>query len=190
MTVTISPRKVTTWRPGDLPAYLSNGLIGLRVRPCPLLPGVAMVSGFEGIDPTDAVETFAPVPYPLAGDLRVDGVSLTDAPYKIKLIEQRYDFATGELHTGFRFDPDGVAVNVRVLTLCSRSHPTVVLQETTVRPERDCELTLGAGIDPERVPGDWARRHLWARQQPAGLTAEHGAERSRLVLRERFSHAA
>jgi len=36
----ISPAPVTQWRPGYLPAYLSNGVIGLRVGHIPLFYGV------------------------------------------------------------------------------------------------------------------------------------------------------
>lgn len=52
----ISPDTITAWRP-DLPACVSNGLIGLGVRHCPLRPGAAVVFCFEGLDPTDLVET-------------------------------------------------------------------------------------------------------------------------------------
>jgi trehalose/maltose hydrolase-like predicted phosphorylase len=162
-----SPSKVTKWRQGDLPAYLSNGLIGLRVRHIPLRAGVAIVSGFEGIDPTEGVETFARVPFPLAGDIRVNGLSLAAAPERAKILEQHYDFATGELHTKFVFDPDGIGVQVQVLTFCSRSHPTIVLQEITVRADRGCELTVAAGIDPAEVAGHMAQRHVGDPETPA-----------------------
>ena len=38
-------------RDGDLPAYVSNGLIGLRVREMPLRSGMALVSGVVGEHP-------------------------------------------------------------------------------------------------------------------------------------------
>src|SRR5690242_16670830 len=74
----ISPAPVTHWQPGTLPAYLSNGLIGLRVGHLPLRYGVAMLSGFEGLDPETRVEASARVPYPLAGDIRIGEVSMND----------------------------------------------------------------------------------------------------------------
>ena len=46
----ISPDPVSVRSSDYLPAYLSNGLIGLRVREVPLRPGVATVSGLSGID--------------------------------------------------------------------------------------------------------------------------------------------
>jgi hypothetical protein len=35
----------------DLPAYVGNGVIGLRVRCQPLQAGMALVSGYVGEDP-------------------------------------------------------------------------------------------------------------------------------------------
>jgi protein-glucosylgalactosylhydroxylysine glucosidase len=93
----ISPDPVSNWRAGDLPAYLSNGLVGLRIRHIPYINGVATLSGFDGIDPAQAVETFARAPYPLSGDVRVDGKSLDYAPDRVRFVDQRYDFSTGEL---------------------------------------------------------------------------------------------
>lgn len=44
----ISPPPATGALAEDLPAYVSNGVIGLRVRDVPLVPGMAIVSGFVG----------------------------------------------------------------------------------------------------------------------------------------------
>ncbi|WP_117213747.1 glycoside hydrolase family 65 protein [Allorhizocola rhizosphaerae] len=164
----ISPAKVTKWPVDALPAYLSNGLTGLRVRHIPALRGIAMVSGFEGIDPGDEVETFARVPYPLATDIAVNGLPLSLAPDRARFVEQHYDFATGELHSTFEFDPGGAAVEVQMLTLCSSTHPTIVLQETRVKAQRACEITLSAGIDPSKVLGEWADRTLGEQGGVAG----------------------
>ncbi|GAA1616694.1 glycoside hydrolase family 65 protein [Catellatospora bangladeshensis] len=154
----ISPDTVEVWRAGDLPAYLSNGLIGLRVRHIPYLNGVVTLSGFDGVDPAQAVETFARAPYPLAGDIRVDGKSMDYAPDRVRLVDQRYDFGCGELTSRFVFEPDGVPVHAQVTTFCSRTHPTLVLQETHIRAEHECEITISAGVDPQGVTGEWAER--------------------------------
>ena len=45
MSAPINPPVVEGPAAGDLPAYLSNGLIGLRVRDVPLSAGMALVSG-------------------------------------------------------------------------------------------------------------------------------------------------
>ena len=46
----LSPPAVLAWRPEYIPAYLSNGLIGLRAGPIPLTEGVAIVNGLAAID--------------------------------------------------------------------------------------------------------------------------------------------
>ena len=160
----ISPNPVTEWRPEFLPAYLSNGLIGLRVGHLPLQYGVAMVSGFEGLDPETRVEAFARAPYPVAGEIRVGGVALSDDG-RARLREQRYDFSTGELTTLLDFDAGTARADVEILTLCCRTQPSLAMQETTLRVDRDCRVTMSACIDAHDVPGDWAH------DQPDSLDA-------------------
>jgi hypothetical protein len=155
MTGPISPAPVTQWRPDFLPAYLSNGLIGLRVGHIPLLYGVAMVSGFEGLDPATMVEAFARVPYPIAGEVRIGRAALSD-PGRAVLREQRYDFSCGELFTRVGFEADDVRAEIEILTLCCRAQPTLVLQEVSLSVDRDCEVTMSASIDAHDVPGSWA----------------------------------
>jgi protein-glucosylgalactosylhydroxylysine glucosidase len=88
-------------RNGELPAYISNGLIGLRVREVPLMAGMAIVSGVAGEHPERRIEAALPVPYPLAGDIAIDGVRLSDQPWAVTDMRQEYDFATGELSSRF-----------------------------------------------------------------------------------------
>ncbi|GAA5187800.1 hypothetical protein GCM10023322_36940 [Rugosimonospora acidiphila] len=151
----ISPPPVQQWQSGNLPAYLSNGLIGLRVGHIPLLYGVAMLSGFEGLDPATLVESFSPVPYPLGGDIRIGRVSLSD-PGKAVLREQRYDFSCGELHTRVDFETDEAKAEIEILTLCSRTQPTIILQEVALHVDRECELTMSSSVDARDTPGKWA----------------------------------
>jgi hypothetical protein len=152
----ISPRPVRKWRPEYLPAYLSNGLLGLRVGHVPPLYGTAMVSGFEGLDPLTGVEAFARAPYPLAGEVRIGTTALSD-PRRAVLREQRYDFSCGELHTSLVLDAAEARAEIDVVTLCSRTQPTLALQETRVRVDRDCDLTICAGLDARDVPGAWGQ---------------------------------
>jgi hypothetical protein len=44
-----------------------------------------------------------PAPYPLAGDIAVDGVWLSDLQHQVGEFEQAYDFASGELTSRFVF---------------------------------------------------------------------------------------
>jgi trehalose/maltose hydrolase-like predicted phosphorylase len=158
MSEPLSPAPVTAGGTGDLPAYLSNGLIGLRVLDVPLLPGIVLVNGFAGMDPGVQVEAAASAPYPIAGDLALDGVWLRNGPHQASFVDQRYDFSNGELTTRFRYDAAGRTAHVEVLTFCSRSQPTIVAQEIAVEVDAGCELTLRSMIDDSGVNGRIARR--------------------------------
>jgi len=74
----ITPPAAEGPRDGDLPAYVSNGLIGLRVREVPLIAGMVLVSGLAGEHPERQIEAAAAAPYPLAGDLALNGVWMSD----------------------------------------------------------------------------------------------------------------
>ena len=56
MSTPISPKGVRGTGNRELPAYVSNGLIGLRVRDIPLMGGMALVSGFAGEHPERRIE--------------------------------------------------------------------------------------------------------------------------------------
>src|SRR3954471_16247770 len=98
--------------PGDdnLPAYISNGLIGLRVMEVPLQTGVAVVNGLAERHPLTGVDATARAPYPLAGDIQIGGVRMSEFPARIGAVGQHYDFACGELVSWFTFaTPDATA---------------------------------------------------------------------------------
>src|SRR3954469_4583429 len=141
--------------PGDdnLPAYLSNGCLGLRVREVPLQGGVAVVSGLAESHPLSGVEATACAPYPLGGDIQVGGVRLSDFPAQVAAVRQRYDFTCGELVSTFTFATPAANAEVRMVTFCSRTHPTVVAQRVEIRVDRRCELAVGARVDTNDVPG-------------------------------------
>ena len=168
MSEPISPPIVTSSATKELPPYVSNGLVGLRVLDIPLRAGVSMVNGFAGLHPSLLIEANARTPYPLAGDIAIDGLWLTMAPQQAEFVDQRYDFATGELTTRFRFRADGATVEAEVLTFCSRKQPTLVLQEIAVRVDGACELTLRGKIDPDGIQGHMEEKHL----DPPGRTEE------------------
>ena len=158
MTTPISPSVVTEYRPEFLPAYVANGVIGLRVPRMPQIDGLAILNGFAGIDGDSGAEGFARVPYPLAGDLELNGVSLKSAPERAQLREQSYDFGAGELRTVFEFEAGGVGAEQEVLTFCSRTMPMLVLQEVRVSVSRACDVVLTAGVDTSGVPGTMKAR--------------------------------
>jgi hypothetical protein len=156
----ISPPPVSGPGPGPdhLPAYVSNGVIGLRVLEIPLRAGLTMLNGLSAIHPVLGVEYSPEAPYPLAGDLAVGGVRLGDRAERARLVEQRYDFACGELHTHFTCELGGVDVDVEVLTFASRTHPALVLQEVSVAVSRACPLTVTAIVSTAGVPGRTVER--------------------------------
>ena len=154
----ISPPPVTAAGRDELPAYVSNGLVGMRVLDLPLLPGVVLVSGFSGLHPQVQVEGAAQAPYPLAGDLAIDGVWLTAAPQQGEFLEQAYDFATGELTTRFRFRTANATATLEVLTFASKKQPTLVLQEVGLEVDTACDVKLRAVVDASQVHGQLERR--------------------------------
>lgn len=158
MTGPLNPPQETGPRNGDLPAYVGNGMIGLRVREQPLQPGMTIVSGFVGEHPERRVEAAAPAPYPLAGDLALDGVWLSDQPSAVFNLVQSYDFSTGELTTGFCFEAGPNVAEVKVVTFASRSAPTIVLQEVEVRTAKPCEVGLRAIVETGGLRGRVVRR--------------------------------
>ncbi|HET8786813.1 MAG TPA: hypothetical protein VFM38_14330 [Candidatus Limnocylindrales bacterium] len=156
----LSPPVVTSSGTKELPAYVSNGLIGLRVVDIPIRAGISILNGYAGLHPTLLIEANARTPYPVAGDICIDGLWLTLAPQQAEFIDQRYDFSNGELTTRFRFMANGVTVVAEVLTFCSRKQPTLVLQEMTVRADRPCDLTLRAKVDPDGIQGEMLEKRL------------------------------
>ncbi|MET3667240.1 glycoside hydrolase family 65 protein [Caulobacter sp. 1776] len=153
MSKPVSPPPVSGEGGQDLPAYVSNGLIGLRVRCQPLQAGMALVSGYVGEDPERRIEAAASAPYPLAGDIAIDGVWLSDLGHQISELEQTYDFACGELTSRFVFSARGRRVSCSVLTFASREDPTLVCQEITLGVDAACELQVRAGIATAGVLG-------------------------------------
>jgi len=154
----LSPPAVAAWRPEYIPAYLSSGLIGLRAGPIPLTEGLAIVNGLAAIDPVEQGEGFARGPYPIGGDIELDGQQLSRLPRQSQFVEQRHDFSCGELSSRFRFRSGATTATVDVLTLCSRSLPTVVLQEVRVRVDQPCRLVVTAKLDPTGITGRWRSR--------------------------------
>lgn len=158
MPAPLSPMAVTGPRNGELPAYVGNGLIGLRIREQPLQAGMAIVNGFVGEHQERRVEAAAPAPYPLAADLALNGVWMNDQPSSVSNLYQAYDFGSGELTSRFRFEAAGLAADIEVVTFASRTAPTVVLQEVSVKPNRPCDIGFRAIVEVAGLRGRVARR--------------------------------
>ena len=149
----LSPPPITARAVEALPPYLANGIIGIRHPGLPHLPGVTMVNGFAGLHPADGVEGFARAPYALAIDVRLGGVWASAAPEWVELTRQRYDFASGELHTSWRFRAGDTVASVETVAFCSRTVPAIAALEVTVRTDGIADLEVAAGLDPTEVPG-------------------------------------
>jgi trehalose/maltose hydrolase-like predicted phosphorylase len=155
----ISPPPVAGGAGGDLPAYMSNGVIGLRIRDNPLTPGMTLLSGFSGEHPERKIEAAAIAPYPIAGDISLDGVWMSDATQSVRIIDQTYNFATAELTSRLNFKARGRQAKLVVTSFCSREQPTIVCQEISVEVDAACDVRVRAKIDLAGVEGRALRYH-------------------------------
>src|SRR4026207_2145155 len=153
MSEPISPAAVREYLPQYLPAYIANGVLGLRCPRIPFLGGVSMVNGFAGLDVRDGLEGFARTPFPLGADLSLDGVRLSQAPQCVTFREQRYDFARAELTTVLDYRIGDATARLEVLQFCSHQLPTIALQEIRVTVDRAADLTVSGGPAPPRRAG-------------------------------------
>ncbi|MDE3180501.1 MAG: glycoside hydrolase family 65 protein [Acidobacteriota bacterium] len=136
------------------PAYLSNGLIGIRPGPNPLAQSPTAVSGFVYSNIPYQMQAISPAPYPLVTDLEVNRVSLLERPDLLKVRRQSLDMATGELLTQMSFDPgNGASFLLEVLQFASRSVPALLCQELRVTSSTNVQVRITAQIGVKGVPG-------------------------------------
>lgn len=158
--VPISPPVERGARGRALPAYVSNGVIGLRVRENPLQSGMCIVSGFVGEHHEKRIEAAAAAPYPLGGDIAIDGLWSADWPGSVEPVDQAYDFETGELTSRITVRMEDRRADVEVVTFASRSHPTIVCQEITVEVDGACDLMVRMRLDSTELRGRQVERRL------------------------------
>lgn len=198
--IPISPPAECGARREGLPAYVSNGLIGLRVRENPLAAGMCMVSGFVGEHHEFRIEAAVAAPYPLSGDVALNGHWASDRTGAVEAVDQAYDFGTAELTSRVTTTIGDRRAELEIVTFASRTHPTLVCQEISVSVNAGCdlELRLDMGFDGIRgrplerrldTPGEEAPicdgTLLWESEGALGrcgmallTTAPDGAERS------------
>ena len=169
MSIPHSPLPAKGPRNGDLPAYISNGLVGLRVREVPFMPGMALVSGVAGDHRDRRIEAATPCPYPLAGDVAIDGVWMSDQPWGVSDLVQTYDFGTAELTSEFGFAVGDKRIKVEIVTFACRTAPSLVLQKVTVRPEAAMTLGLRAVVETAGVRGTLAARRTETPGEPEAV---------------------
>src|SRR4051812_11804751 len=148
MSEPLSPPPVRDYRPEYLPAYIANGIVGMRAGRIPFRNGTAIVNGFAGLDPNDGLEGFARVPFPLGADVSLGGVRLSHREELVRFVEQRYDFGRAELTTTLEFTVHETTARIEVTQFCSHTQPTVVLQELRVSVDRAADVAITLGIDP------------------------------------------
>jgi len=151
-----------------VPALLSNGFIGVRPRPNPLEISQTVVGGFVMDHPDYYMESNSPAPYPLATDVKIDGLSYTHQESQLTIIKQRLNLNNGELLTEMLFEsPDMKRLNISVVQFASRKVPSLLCQEITLSPEDDMDIELVASIDYSRLRAEFA--HIYE-NQPIPLT--------------------
>lgn len=162
----LNPPAANGPRDGDLPAYIGNGLIGLRVREVPLIAGMAIVSGVAGEHHERRIEAAAAVPYPLAGDILVDGVRMSDQPWAVSDLIQSYDFGTAELTSRFVFHAAERRAHVTVTSFASRTEAALVLQEIAIEVDGPCALALEARVETAGLRGSITSRRTGTPGEP------------------------
>jgi trehalose/maltose hydrolase-like predicted phosphorylase len=135
------------------PAYLANGMVGIRPGPNPLARSSTYVSGFVFAHPAYRMECLSPALDPLVTDIRVNHRSLLEHPDLLTIRRQQLDTATGELLTEMTFAAGGTSLEIQVLQFASRSVPCLVCQEVRIVPSGDGELELILGIATPDAPG-------------------------------------
>lgn len=156
----ISPPTATGPRGGDLPAYVSNGLMGLRVRDDPLTPGLCIVSGFVGEHHERRIEAAAAGPYPLGLDVALNGLWASDQGGSVEPLDQTYDFSTAELTTRVRLRVGSATADLAVIAFCSRTHPTIVGERIEMTPDGPMEIQIRVSLSIARLRGRVAERRL------------------------------
>lgn len=135
------------------PAYLSNGLIGIRPGPNPLAQTPTAVSGFVDRYIPYEMQALSPAPYPLMTDLVLNGLSLLQRPDLVSLRRQSLDIATGELLTQMIFVPGPARFELEVLQFASRSVPALLCQQVRITPASNVSASIVAQIGTRGVPG-------------------------------------
>lgn len=137
------------------PAYLSNGLIGIRPGPNPLSQAPTAVSGFVYSQIPYEVQALSPAPYPLETNIEIDRVNLVDRPDLMAVQSQSLDMQSGELVTRMKFSPgNGEAIAIEVLQFACRSTPSLLCQELSLTASAKLQAVITARIGVRGVPGN------------------------------------
>ena len=140
-------------------AYLSNGMIGLRIGRNPMQEISGLLSGFSTRLERHEVEALAPIPCPkidiITGSMNpMSGRSMLTGPRsRFAFHSQTYDFSCGELTTNFTYCPaDGRDIACEHVVFCSRTSPTLTLIRLTLTALADVDATLCVRLDAADMP--------------------------------------
>lgn len=143
---------IETYKPWYKPAYVANGLIGVRAGENPLWDKQVLEAGFCGLSEQHGVEAYAPLPAPQL-DLYIESDCLSEVPYHYHFVRQAYDFSCGELTTDFTFENhEGKSVQGKHILFCSRSMPTLIMEKVIVTAGDDLAFSLAARLDLRSLP--------------------------------------
>jgi protein-glucosylgalactosylhydroxylysine glucosidase len=144
--------------PASDPAYISNGLVGIRPGDNPLSPAQTCVAGFVFIHPEFQVESLSPAPYPLTTDIRINGISVLDSPERSVLTKQHLNMANGELTTEFTFTASALcSATITVCQCASRTEPSLLLQRIAIEASAAGQLEITPQITTDGIPGQIVR---------------------------------
>ncbi len=136
------------------PAYLGNGLIGIRPNPNPLIQAKTVAAGFVYSHPSGRFETYSPAPYPLGLDVRLGGSSLLRDTDRVKVLAQSLNMKNGELTTSLEFaTSQEIVLDIEVVQFLSRSVPSVLCQEVRIAASADARVELRPQIMLTGIPG-------------------------------------
>ena len=106
---------ITSYEGGYTPANITNGLVGLQIGANPLLNGKCLVNGYFAMHEYEGVESYDFAPYPLAGDIYLGNVTMSQRPDLVRFRRQSYDFACGEFTTEMDFVVNGVTASIEAV---------------------------------------------------------------------------
>ena len=91
----------------------------------------------------------------MAIDVQLDGVWASEAPEWVTLIDQRYDFSSGELLTRWTFRVDGATATVEAVAFCSRTVPGLAVGRDHGPGRSRCRCRAVSRGRPDRRAGLW-----------------------------------
>ncbi len=151
---------IRDYKPSYRPAYLANGVVGIRAGENPCMDMTGLLNGFSGAHEHFGVDAYAPIPTPTI-NFGMDHSTCKLFPQGYQFQEQQYDFANGELTTKFTFtNSNNKVLDGQVLLFCSRTSPTLLMAELQLTPREDCLLNAQVMYDPRSLPISASERQI------------------------------